>query len=603
MTVSICQIYFVQLCFKTNGMNTKLFVFIISSGILFYTANAQIQSWPPSGIKVSPVTSKMKLTGNRYVPSTKRYNLVWADQFYGLSAGKTEFMAKNYVATQKIFSYQADQFRAYNANFIVVSYHLSNGINPQKNDDCPDPKSNSGTGNIGVVAPKGYVGEWDNYFLPWLTKESISVGSNTYEQMFQHFSSVAAANRVWHSDPYWVMNLENANWQKYLSDICIDWMKGNVNEGCFLDVCVETMASSLFQPRSGDPDPYNFDWHISPHGPAGYTINNLSDFAGWMNNQYKVYFQSIYKRFHTDSIDYLVLPNVDQMVTGWYNPSWMDGDITNGETIDGAMMESFGGYTGADMFLTLDRCVKHITGRGKILLAQFYDSTQAERYRRTGMYMLVKNENSFINITVGSVNWFPEYEIDLGDQSALPADISNLRVAGSGAASLFRRDYQNGMVLCNTSGSAINYKLSGKNWYKIVTTGGGDVSDQGVKAKQSLILVPSDSTVTVPASGCLILKNTTPVPVLGSFNQDVSDNLFIFPNPVLDHFTIKTDFELKTDCFVTIVNSTGEELYRSSFHGLDHIIEIRNLSFPSGLYHVVVYSGKSMYHREIIILK
>ena len=42
-------------------------------------------------------------------------------------------------------------------------------------------------------------------------------------------------------------------------------------------------------------------------------------------------------------------------------------------------------------------------------------------------------------------------------------------VAGSGSASLFKRDFQFGYVLCNTSGSAMNYALAGtawdENWY------------------------------------------------------------------------------------------------------------------------------------------
>src|SRR5204862_2733180 len=138
------------------------------------------------------------------------------------------------------------------------------------------------------------------------------------------------------------------------------------------------------------------------------------------NARYSGYYQPLYSRFHSALVDYLVMPNVDQMVTGWYDPTWLDG--SGGETIDGAMMESFGNYTGPDMYLTLERGLRHITGRGKILIAQYYTNTLAERYRRTGMYMLIKNENSFINLTDGNVDWFPEYEIDLGDQSVVPAD-------------------------------------------------------------------------------------------------------------------------------------------------------------------------------------
>ena len=70
------------------------------------------------------------------------------------------------------------------------------------------------------------------------------------------------------------------------------------------------------------------------------------------------------------------------MVTTVYDPTWTDGNAS-GETIDGAMMESFGGYRGQDMWLSMERCIRHITGRGKILIAQFYDATEVERLRQT----------------------------------------------------------------------------------------------------------------------------------------------------------------------------------------------------------------------------
>src|SRR5689334_8938530 len=102
-------------------------LFLLSLHLSFHS-NAQVQSWPPGGITPSPYT--LQLPSSRYVPSTKRYNLVWADQFFGQPAGKIEFIAKNYVGTQKIFSYQANDYRAFNPNFLVISYHLAAGLNP-----------------------------------------------------------------------------------------------------------------------------------------------------------------------------------------------------------------------------------------------------------------------------------------------------------------------------------------------------------------------------------------------------------------------------------------------------------------------------------------
>jgi hypothetical protein len=474
---------------------------------------SQVQSWPPGGTTASPITATMKLPGTRYVPSTKRYNLVWADQLAGLSAGKTKFIAQNYVASQKMSSSQVAEYRAYNQNFLCVIYHLSNGINPQSNGDCPLPH---GATPITSCTPAGWVSEWDDYFVPWLSVAGIPVASTRFEQMFQHYSAVDSSKRVWHGDPQWTMCLENADWQKYVADISISWMSGLQDDGAFFDVCVEIMVPGLYHPQSGDPAPHNFNWYLSPYGPAGYNVATLSDFAAWMNAQYLVYWQSIYKRFHTTSVDYLILPNVDQMVTGWYDPVWMEGNAS-GETIDGAMMENFGGAAGSDMYLSLSRAVKHLTGRGKILIAQFYDTTQAERYRRAGMYMLIKNENSFINILgPGAPGWFPEYEIDLGDQGKVPVDISSLRVAGSGSASLFKRDYQNGMVLCNTSGSAMNYTPAGSGWNIVATSGGGSVSGSGAVAQQSITFSAAGAQVSVPAYGCVILTNNTAAKTAGS---------------------------------------------------------------------------------------
>ena len=330
---------------------------------------SQVQSWPPGGTVASPVTAAMKLTGNRYVPSSKKYNLVWADELVGQPSAKIRFIAQNYVASQKMQASQIADYRAYNANFLCVIYHLSNGINPQNVNDCPLPH---GTSDITSCTPSGWVSEWNGYFTPWLASAGITKGSARFETMFQHYNSVDSTKRVWHSDPQWTMCLENADWRTYVADATITWMAGLQNEGCFFDVCVETMVHGLYNPASGDPAPHDFDWYLSPYGPAGYTVATLSDFAVWMNGQYLGYWQSIYKRYHTPSADYLIIPNVDQMVTGWYDPAWMNGNA-GGETIDGAMMENFGNSTGSDMYLSLSRAVKHLTGRGKILIAQFYD--------------------------------------------------------------------------------------------------------------------------------------------------------------------------------------------------------------------------------------
>jgi hypothetical protein len=543
-------------------MATLKYILLFSFAAVFSVA-AQMHTWPPGGYTASTELSSFKLPESRFVPSSSRYNLVWADQIVPqwITPGKVEFAALNYIGTQKIFSYQAEQFRKFNPNFLIVIYHLAAGLNPAQNKDCPDPKSQSGDNFIGVVAPKGFVSEYKEYLLPWLMNSAdIQVGSDRFESMFQHYDSMSPNHRVWHNDPYWLMNMENTDWIDYLASACLDWMEGNQNEGCFFDVSVETNVS-LYNPKISNPAPGNFDWWSPPHFPYGYenTTPDRNKFAIWMNNNFRNYYRKIYKKFHTSNVDYLVLPNVDQMVTTIYDPVWMD-DVNGEKTIDGAMVENFGSYTGQDMYLTLERSFRHITNPGKIMIAQFGATTSSERIRRTGMYMLIKNRNSFINIiNTGQVEWYPEYEIDLGDQMLLPANFNDLRIAGSGWGSLWKRDYEKGIVLCNTSNSVINYDLTDQGWRKIVTSGGGDVSAEGKIAQQDIQFIDIGKSIAVNPSECtILLKPEKPdwVPGAESWISQPS----ISPNPFSETTTITYYLEAPSYIELKVYNSIGEEV-------------------------------------------
>ncbi|MBE0644868.1 MAG: hypothetical protein IH600_12360 [Bacteroidetes bacterium] len=493
---------------KRNNFKA-LVICLVAQASFAQAAFAQSADWPPEDIQPAPIMQGLSLAEGRFVPSTSRWNLVWADQIipYRYSAAQLAFAARHYVGSQKLWADQAAQFRAIDANFLMLIYHLAAGINPAKNSDCPDPKSLGDDGYIGVVAPEGYVSEWSTHFLPWLSAKGIATTGARFEDLFQHYDAVDSSTRVWHQDPYWLMNLDNADWRGYVGDACLGWMQGNEDEGCFFDVAVET-SSALYNPKAQNPAPGNFDWWATPHYPA-QTPAGIADwraFGNWMNAQYLAYFQDIYRRFHGGTRDYLVIPNVDQMVTTVYDPVWLDGDA-QGETVDGVMMEGFGNYNGYDMWLTLERCVRHVTGRGKILIAQFSTGDATDRLRRAGMYMLVKNANSFINVVSGEVTWYPEYEVDLGEMSPVPGDLEELRVSGSGAEGLWQREYENGMVLVNTAGNMASFDLpSTKVWRRYDPQGGGAVAENGTPAPQEQRWSAPVTRVEVPASDAVILR-------------------------------------------------------------------------------------------------
>jgi len=526
--------------------------------LLPLSLEAQSGVWPPEAITPAPIMQTLSLADARIVPSTRRWNLVWADQLrpYLFSPAQISFAARHYIGSQKLWADQAGQFRAHDPNFLMLIYHLAAGLNPARNDDCPDPKTLTGDGHIGVVAPEGYVSEWENNFLPWLQSEGIAPGSARFEEMFQHYDVTDAAHRVWHLDPYWLMNLDNADWRRYVSETCENWMEGNENEGCFFDVAVETNAF-FYNPRKQNPRPGNFDWWADPHHPAqnAGVFADRRAFADWMNTQYREYFQAIYRDFHSSRPQRLVIPNVDQMVTSVYDPVWLDGDA-GGETVDGVMIEGFGNYYDNDMYLTLERCVRHVTGRGKILIAQFHDDTPVELYRRTAMYMLVKNENSYINVVAADMRWYPEYEIDLGDQLPLPATLEQLRINGSGTAGLWRRDYTRGMVLVNTSNAAVPYMLpAGRDWELVRTSVGGSVAENGAPATQSLTYEPVSWNISIPSNGGVMLRAREPTAI--SSMSPVEMMVDLYPQPASDELCVTVGTIAGRTCSVQLSDLLG----------------------------------------------
>ena len=588
---------------KNHGLSgMKLPVVILLTVLSFYPDQGFAQHrWPPLPVEQAPIMSGLTLRGNKFLPSSERWNLVWADQLVPgwISDAQVVFAARNYVATQKIFQLQLTSFESVNPNFLCVSYHLAAGLNPAMNADCPNPKNNGGTGFIGVVAPKGYVSEYVEYFRPWLALHSIDESGTTCESMFQHYDQLRKDMRVWHIDPYWLMNMNDDNWREYITETCLDWLAGNANQGMFFDVAVETSAS-LYNPNTSNPAPGNFNWWEDPHRPYGYTdpITTRRQLADSMNATYRGYFRHIYSAFHAGDTAQLVLPNVDQMITTVYDPLWLDGDV-DGPTVDGVMIESFGRASAFDMYLTLERTVRHITAPGRILIAQSYPSDVAQNLRLVAMYMLIKNANSYINLLGNSgVEWYPEYEIDLGNQTPLPENLETMRVSGTDWHSLWKREYANGMVLCNTSDIDISYPIAGNDWERVQTSGGGPVDAEGNITSQTLSTVPVNGTVMIGASDCIILHRRGPNAV-NQLTAHIATALEVFPNPASSEIDLFLSGKQVQDADVRIYNLLGiaqqvnPMTKQAGLNGAGRIhLDID--AYAPGLYIVVVVHGTEL---------
>jgi hypothetical protein len=291
------------------------------------------------------------------------------------------------------------------------------------------------------------------------------------------------------------------------------------------------------------------------------------------------------------------------MVTTIYDPIWTD-DVGTEKTIDGAMIEGFGNYTGQDMYLTLERSFRHLTQPGKIMIAQFGASTPEERLRRTGMYMLIKNTNSYINIiNTGNVEWYPEYEIDLGEQVELPKSFVEMKVSGNSWQALWQRNYQNGIVLCNTSNSTINYDLNSLGWKSIVTSGGGEVSSDGKIAKQSIEFTKLGRSISIKPSDCVILMKPDSVIHVDEQEKETND-VVVYSNSEQRKISVNFQLKNKANVKISLVDLNGQivsEFINSAEEAGEKSYDLHSSSIASGIYFVIVKFHNQRIARQIIL--
>jgi hypothetical protein len=400
------------------------------------------------------------------LPSTRRYVLVWKDQLADavqtISAAQKDFIVTHYVGTQKLFAHQIDEFRTKNPGFLMLVYHLAYGLNGA---DQTNPVSN-------IVGAEKYAQEDTEVFTPYVAAKSID-----REKAYQHTASPGtASNRVSYPDPYWLMDVASSEWRSYLFDTLVAWQgyPSAKATGVFLDVAF--------------PPWYNYqpDMWWAGVAPGGGSRTSLRDF--W-NPRALAYYEAMRAAFapNANHPRYLVIPNTDALIDGTDEPAFLDGT-------DGVFTENWQGILGSpgDERLSLGRILKYATSKGKVWMADVTkagtDLTQSEREQLIGAYLLVRNGTSYIMLGNSDTTWFPEYELDLGAYGdEPPADLEDLRVAGSGGASggLYLRKYASGLVLVNTSGAALSYAL-GTVMKRATFSGGGAVAADGTLPSFSL---------------------------------------------------------------------------------------------------------------------
>jgi hypothetical protein len=436
------------------------------------------------------------------IPDAASKVLIFSDQLND-NPGSANFIfaASHYIGMQKVDKARINAYKLLNPGFIVVQYHKSYGVDLQQ--------------NITSANPPYWNNDCDSLYA-W-QKRNTQYGA--LEQYYLHFGNkIDSAHRIEHYwdnvNEYWLADIRQEGYRKYVAEETSRRCKEIGFDGSFFDC-------SYFPSYGYVPE----DWCTK----SPWNVQSIVAFNTQWNDSFAVpFWKFISNYYHSEGRNYLCLPNCDQMVTGWYDDRYLD-------YVDGAMVEGFFTYggilTGSDWTLSAGRILKYLTGKdiNKIMIAQPGITQENIKLRRwcIANYFLLKNKFSYYNIAYSSTaNWWPEYDIDLGTFVTTPAVLSDLLVQGK--SSLYKRDYQNGLVLVNPGSATETYILT--DYYEPVSfTGGGNLSNGTLPSMNLLYGTAITGSISIASGEVLILRKKNGTSITNGIRNKRNGNSKIHP--------------------------------------------------------------------------
>lgn len=396
---------------------------------------ATAEATATGGAQPTPVATAVL---GRPWPDSRAGIRVFNDQLPGLgnlTEAQIRFAVDHYVGTQKLTRPDADRLRALDPDFLILHYRLGMGLGYRgAQGDCQP------TGDyLMIVDGARWVREWPeeallrpSWFFSWEGQERVFFCPNGW----------------------YLMNLDDPGYRDWWMGEVLRQLEGNDNDGLFADsLSVPNLfGGSVWRPRLPDLDPaFEAAW--------GARID------GWL--------AALKARMGPR---HALLPNAGN----WVNSR----DPVTYAAADGLMVEGFASwgpgryYDPADWRLQMNRILK-LTQAGRILIAQSYPDPEDVEHRlfTVASYLLVKGRRSYLNQEYSMApEWWPEYDLPLGAYLAEPpASVDALLDPTMG---VYRRDYENGLVLVNPGPEAKEIFLDRPLWYAR-PRGGGLVPPDG----------------------------------------------------------------------------------------------------------------------------
>ena len=412
-------------------------------------------------------------TARRELPSSLDRVQVFADQLLpnAMTNEQAQWCAENLCGTQKIFKWQAAEFRQYNPDFVALGYHLGVGAGDIGNV-CGGPTEGSGWDED---ADWPYVDRHDDWFTT-LT------------------GSTQPGGRVLQQDWNWYFADPASPWQEYLADNLLQTLGENHFDGWFIDSCSE--------PWNTDPAQW---W------PDGETM------FGWYTPRLNEMLKTVTTTAHAHPLSPYIIPNAGAYITTlsdikYYGSSW---------ACDGIMIENYGRWSPgnqfakADWLLELDRVIDHEQhGLAVIMQAGIDVSNTDDRLFMLATYLLVRGEHTYINwlgegedSSIGQ--WYPEWDLESG---VLPFGQPDTTVPDNMAAlyddGLYKRHFSAGWVLVNVDDIAATWDAGPWGmWEALSVSGGGNINTDGsINGTATWTVVTNEQTIQ-PGTALIVRDN------------------------------------------------------------------------------------------------
>jgi len=159
-----------------------------------------------------------------------------------------------------------------------------------------------------------------------------------------------------------------------------------------------------------------------------------------------------------------LIPNVGSLITTW--------DNTDYSLTAGAFSETFldPSFVESDWHDAINHILDFVR-KNRIVILQNYLSKPDDVARRKYLlanYLLVKGPRTYVSyFAAGPLEWYPEWDIQLGQPVSAAATIDELARDG-----VYRRDFTAGAVLVNPSPRTVHVQL-GRVFRQVEFSGGG----------------------------------------------------------------------------------------------------------------------------------